>query len=130
MKKILIADDSTSIRLVLEEIFKENYIVKSADDGHMAIVLLSQGFSPDLIITDIKMPSINGKELIHFLQQSPLYSHIPIIIISSFTEEELSADEEITNVNFVLNKPFNLAELLTSVSSILDTSDERLRVPI
>lgn len=119
MKRILIADDSTSIRLVLEEIFRENYIVKSADDGHMAILLLSQGFTPDLIITDIKMPSINGKELIKFLNQSPLYSHIPIVIISSFTKADLAADNFTERTDFVLNKPFNLNELLETVSSIL-----------
>ena len=118
MKKILIVEDNVSMRFLLESILKSFYEVRSADDGLTAMVLLHKGFSPDLILTDINMPSINGWELIRYLKNSNLYGHIPIITLSSNDLMDMDYREVSINMDDYLQKPFEPKELLEKVSCI------------
>jgi DNA-binding response OmpR family regulator len=119
MKKILIVEDNISMRYLLERIFKDSYIVRTADDGLTAMVLLRKGYIPDVIITDINMPSINGKELIAYLKKSSLYCNIPIITLSSLSNEELEFDNLFEDIDDIIQKPFEPKELIQRVSSVV-----------
>lgn len=122
MKKILVVDDNISMRYLLENILKKSYNIRTADDGLTAMMMLSQGFTPDLILTDINMPSINGWELIAYLKKSILYKHIPIMVLSSTNLEDLSEETTTSLVYGCIKKPFEPIDLLQRVSGVLKSS--------
>lgn len=119
-KKLLIIDDSSPIRFLLEAMFSKEYTVFSAPDGLVAMAWLSKGNMADLIITDLAMPNVDGWELLEYLSESQLYKDIPVVVLSGNTNVHL---EEVTslyqNVHEVMRKPFNPIDLLDRVKAIL-----------
>ena len=82
MKTILVIDDEKNICLVLRRIFKKEFDVVACKSGMDALLYLKQGFLPDLIVTDIKMPLVSGIEFTKGLKKSGFYRDIPIILLS------------------------------------------------
>ena len=82
-------------------------------------VALAEKLRPGLIITDIRMPHMDGKEFLHYMKGNPLYSHIPVVILSSedSTTERIQLLEE-GAADFIL-KPFNPMELKARVKKYL-----------
>lgn len=120
MKKILIIDDSKPIRYLLDTIISKYYSVITASDGFEAMYWLSQGNRPDVIITDLQMPNINGWDLVKNLTSSAIYGDIPIIILSGSTNEEIDQKCEEYGVADFLVKPFNPSRLLDSIKKALE----------
>jgi two-component system, chemotaxis family, chemotaxis protein CheY len=120
MKKILIIDDSKPIRYLLDTIISKYYTVITASDGFEAMYWLSQGNRPDVIISDLQMPNINGWDLVKNLTNSAIYGDIPIIILSGSTNEEIDQRCEEYGVADFLVKPFNPSRLLESIKKTLD----------
>lgn len=119
MKTILFVDDKPTIGKVLQVYLgKENDFVYY-EDPLKAIDWLSQGNDPDLVITDIRMPHMDGKEFLHYMKSNPLYNHIPVVILSSedSTTERIQLLEE-GAADFIL-KPFNPMELKARVKKYL-----------
>ncbi len=82
-KKILIADDSSTMRLLLQDILKnEGYTVITAEDGVQAVILTFEN-NPDLIISDIEMPIMDGYQVCRLLKNEPKFSQTPIILLTS-----------------------------------------------
>ena len=111
MKKILFVDDKPAIGKVLSVYLgKENELVYF-EDPLRAIEWLNEGNEPALIISDIRMPRMNGSEFLHYLKGNALFRHIPVVMLSS----EESTTERINLLeagaeDFIL-KPFNPMEL-------------------
>lgn len=107
-KTILIVDDSPLIREILKNTLQSEYNLLEAADGLQAIKLLDQYSTIiSLILLDLIMPSINGFQVLEFINRSYLNNKIPVIVITAETFErdielayDLGADE-------VINKPFN-----------------------
>lgn len=119
-KKILIIDDSLPLRFLLEALFSHQHIVISAQDGLAAMSWLSQGNVPDLIITDLHMPNINGWELLDHLAASYFYKDIPVVVLSGSMETTAeSLFSRNGNVQAVVPKPFDPAKLQEQVEQIL-----------
>ena len=79
-QRILIVDDESSIRFVLKAVFEqEGYAVDVAEDGFAALRKL-QSQMPDLVISDLRMPNMNGFELLSVLRTR--FPHLPTIAIS------------------------------------------------
>ncbi|MBV8253775.1 MAG: response regulator [Chitinophaga sp.] len=120
-KKVLIIDDSLPIRFLLEAIFSKNYHVVSAQDGLVAMSWLSNGNMPDLIITDLQMPNIDGHELVQFLSASNLYREIPVVVLSACNDADtIAAVNQHQNVQAFFSKPFDPVLLSTSVADIMN----------
>lgn len=111
-KTILVVDDSAPIRFLLESILGKHYKVYSAPDGLTAMMWLSRGNRPDLIVTDIQMPNIDGWELVSFLNGNVLYDDIPIIILSGSNVPDVREQELKFKVAECLRKPFDPVKLL------------------
>lgn len=123
MGKILIIDDSKPIRRLLEYILtRENYEVVSAQDGFEAIFWLSEGNRPDLIISDIEMPNFTGEELISNLNNSGLFSDLPVIILTGVESQEIKDNFLSRGVVGYLTKPFDPANLVQIVKEAILTS--------
>lgn len=120
-KKVLVIDDSLPIRFLLEAILGKKYAVTSAGDGTIAMDWLSKGNTPDLIITDLQMPNIDGWELIDYLSNSNLYRHIPVMVLSGIINSHESFEEKnYDNVKMILSKPFDPVVLMDKMDDIFE----------
>lgn len=117
--KILVVDDQRIVRRIITTLLeKENYLVEESDNGYDAIEKINKT-EYDLIITDIMMPEMDGYELCKLIKDNPLYTDIPVIIITSKnTVDDLSQGFE-AGANDYLPKPFNNKELLLRIKNNL-----------
>lgn len=118
-KKILSVDDDPHMQMLLEYNFnKAGYRFFKARNGHLALKIVKEN-KPDLIITDIDMPELNGIELCQKLKKDPDTGHIPIIILSCKTQiQEISNDTKL-GANAYFSKPFHPEELLKRVRTLI-----------
>ena len=116
MKKILLVEDDTSIRELLEEILEsEGYLVYSSVNGLEGIKAL-ETYSPDLILMDVMMPIMDGYAFKKELLMNPKWNLIPVLAMSAqFQGKEKLADYGITNF---INKPLELDHLLETVKTL------------
>lgn len=121
-KKVLIIDDSKPIRILLEAILSRHYIVTTVADGLEAMAWLSGGHTADLIVTDLRMPNIDGWELLEHLSGSYLYQEIPVLVLSGEVANAEPAEmmARFNNVQAVMHKPFDPIVLLEKVAHILN----------
>lgn len=120
-KNVLVIDDSAPIRFLLEAILGKNYTVTAVPDGLMAMSWLKRGGTPNLIITDLHMPNIDGWELVKYLSNSHLYNDIPVIVLSAAPDPGQTDNfHNYQNVHAVFGKPFDPMHLSATVAEILD----------
>lgn len=122
MPLILIADDNHEIRNYLVAIFKNEYKIVQAADGEQALNLAEQHF-PDLIISDVMMPNMNGIDLCAKLKRGLTTSHIPIILLTARTSLIYQANGLETGADDYITKPFNDKLLLLKVSNLIKTRE-------
>ncbi len=119
MKKILIVDDKPSISRLIVQFLSKTYDVTTKEDGLEALSWLQSGSIPDLIITDLQMPNLDGFELITRVKESGLFRDVPIIVLSS---KDSSTDRIAclkAGAEDYLVKPFNPEELQIRLERIL-----------
>ncbi len=118
-KRILIADDSGSIRQMLSFVLTEaGFEVKAAEDGQEALNI-APGFAPHLVITDLNMPNINGIELVKSLRGLPSFKFIPILVLTTEGQEENKQAGRAAGATGWLVKPFLPEKLLAVVKKVL-----------
>jgi ligand-binding sensor domain-containing protein/signal transduction histidine kinase/DNA-binding response OmpR family regulator len=115
---ILIVDDNRDIREYLEEQLISEYRVISAGDGKSGFEA-ARAQIPDLVITDIMMPRIDGFEFCRMLRKEPLTSHIPLIMLTAKAELEDKITGIETGADAYLAKPFHARELLVRVRQLI-----------
>jgi DNA-binding response OmpR family regulator len=121
-KKILIAEDGTlNARLLKSILEREGFLVCHVQNGEEAFQKISNNeFVPDLLITDIMMPILNGFELVGKLNEASI--SIPFIFISSKTDpEEVSKGLNDYGAKDYITKPFSPTECITRVKKALAT---------
>lgn len=116
---VLIAEDDPFIRKVLRQTLKDEFTVITKENGIEAVSWLEEGNPVDIILSDIQMPHMDGKDLLRTLRASPTFQKLPIIILSTFADSatrisclKLGADDYIV-------KPFNPIEVKTKISTVL-----------
>src|SRR5207249_7601809 len=120
-KRILIVDDKQEINLVLRSgLTKHGYDVRVAGEGEDALDLF-RVWSPDLVITDLSMPNMDGLKLCQRLRES---SSVPIIILSVKGDEATKVEALDAGADDYLTKPFGMGELLARVRATLRRSPE------
>lgn len=121
MKKprILIVDDSKPILCLLEVILGKHFDVFAAQDGFSAMNWLMEGNKPDLIISDLQMPHIDGVELLTYLSCTDYYNGTPVLVLSGADESEIIEKCRDMAIAGYITKPFDPAELLEKVNTAL-----------
>lgn len=115
-KKILVVDDEYQITRVLKRSLQAHrYDVRTASDGEAALDLFHD-FHPDLIITDLQMPEMNGIELCREIRK---ISEIPIVVLSVKGEEKTKVEALDAGADDYITKPFGMDELLARVRATL-----------
>ncbi|MGA1999420.1 MAG: response regulator transcription factor [Terriglobales bacterium] len=114
--KILIVDDEPQITRVLKTTLSSHgYSTRTASDGDDAVQVLKE-WSPDLVITDLRMPNMDGLQLCRHLRTK---SQIPIIVLSVRGEERTKVEALDAGADDYVTKPFSTNELLARVRAAL-----------
>jgi len=117
---ILIAEDSSSVRKFITLALKmKGYNVVAAEDGMEALEKLPE-HNIDLLVTDLNMPNIDGYQLIKTIREDPQYKYLPIIILSSLSNEEDINQGLGVGANSYLIKPFNTKRIQYEVMKYLN----------
>lgn len=113
---ILVVDDEPQITRVLKTtLSSQGYGVRTASDGDEALQMLRE-WTPDLVITDLRMPNLGGLEL---CRQVRAKSRIPIIVLSVKGEERIKVEALDAGADDYVTKPFGVHELLARVRAAL-----------
>ena len=123
--RILIVDDEEPICELLCDIFTdEGYRVATAGDGRAALVALADdGF--DLVLSDIMLPRVDGRELVNAMHANPDLNKIPVVLMSA--AEGLPA-RGVPHAAFI-RKPFDLYTLLNTVERVLGEGERANTLP-
>ncbi len=121
MKQILVVDDEQLIREVIADILKdEGYDVLLASGGRKMIGLLETE-RPDMVLLDVMMSDGNGREALQHMRSNPELKHIPVIVITT----GIGGYPAVDGATEVLEKPFDLDQLLTAVVKTIGPPDSR-----
>jgi two-component system chemotaxis response regulator CheY len=122
-RSILVVDDSSTVRkFVSVSLDMQGFKVVTACDGMEALEKLPAQ-DIDLIITDLNMPNMDGFELIKALRDSSAYREIPVIILTSLSDQVSKDQGAKLGVHSYLVKPFSLEKIQYAVSKYLSWSD-------
>lgn len=123
--KVLVIDDNPEILTYIELVMKKSFQVTLLSSPADAI-LTAQELEPELIITDIMMPEIDGITLTKNFKKEPLLSHIPIILLSAKTDHEDIVEGLKLETADYIRKPFNNEELRLKALNIVSTRKQSL----
>ncbi|MEL7222147.1 MAG: response regulator transcription factor [Bacteroidota bacterium] len=110
-QNLLIVDDNEMMRSFLAHYFSRHYVVKTAEGGTAAWQLLDNGYFPDLILLDLRMPDIDGLDLLKQLKCSVIFNDIPVIIVSSIVKSAEKVACLQAGAADYITKPFNPKEV-------------------
>jgi CheY-like chemotaxis protein/AraC-like DNA-binding protein/signal transduction histidine kinase len=125
-KSVLLAEDNPNVLAYLDTIFSSNYIVYKAFDGAQAWEM-AQRYVPDIIISDVMMPEMDGNELCANIKANYATSHIPVLLLTAktFAEDQIAGLE--AGADDYIPKPFKSEVLELKVKNILATADRMRR---
>ncbi|HEX7023134.1 MAG TPA: ATP-binding protein [Trueperaceae bacterium] len=124
---ILLADDNADMRDYVRRLLSEHHEVIAVADGRAALAAAEER-RPDLVISDIMMPGLNGFELLRKLRDDPRTATIPVILLSARAGEESRVDGLESGADDYLVKPFSAQELVARVNTHLQLIRARREV--
>ncbi|MGI9335043.1 MAG: hybrid sensor histidine kinase/response regulator, partial [Gammaproteobacteria bacterium] len=125
VQSVLVVDDSLSARRSLAQVMKDyGYDVRTARDGLEAVTELEQA-RPDLLLTDLEMPRMNGMELARHARARSATVDLPIVMVTSRSTVKHREQAEAAGVNVYLTKPFSEEELIDHVARLLRVEPRR-----
>lgn len=122
--RILLADDNADMRNYVKRLLSQRYTVETVPDGIVALNAIKQN-PPDLVLTDVMMPKMDGLELLQALRANPQTREIPIILLSAQAGEESRVEGLAAGADDYLTKPFSARELLARVEANLSMAQLR-----
>lgn len=115
-RRVLVVDDDPSIRFLLRLIFEAaGYAVSEAQHGQAALIRI-QIQLPDVVVTDIRMPVMDGGALIEHLRSNPRSADLPIVVVTG----ERNPTAGVSKANVILAKPFLQSTLVETVNGLLE----------
>jgi len=117
---ILVIDDNNGFRDYLREALKTTFTIQEAEDSQRGLDLAAQ-ILPDLIITDLIMPDLQGESLCFRLKQNEKTSHIPIIILTSEGDQYTRVKSFYLGADDYMTRPFQLVELQIRIQNLIQS---------
>jgi len=120
-RKVLIVDDDEELVELLSDVFEKDgrFEVKTANNGFDAGMQVRE-FRPDLVVLDVMLPDINGKEVCQRIRSDETLEAVKIICISGMVEQDKVAELRLAGANDFMHKPFNVDRLLDRACDLLD----------
>ena len=114
MGAVLVVDDEPDVRLVARVILEAaGYDVREADSGEAALHALDNGYLPDVLLLDVRMPGIDGWEVLRRLRFDPgHHCDLPVVVFTADISIAEQAPIELREREFFLGKPFDPDELI------------------
>jgi excisionase family DNA binding protein len=127
-RKVLVVDDDLElVELMVDVLDKDGrFETRTANNGFDAGMLVKE-YRPDVIILDIMLPDINGKEVCQRVRSDSTMDDVKIICISGMVEEDKIAELKEAGANDFLNKPFEVEQLIERVCRLLDIETAHAR---
>lgn len=122
-KRVLVIDDDYPIRLLIQKVLEKHYEVAAFNNAAKALEHMSINGNPDVIITDMKLPVIDGKALLRNLKSSVRYSSIPIVVVSSWMDERIREDCHTAGAAAYIKKPFNPEVVVNIIEKVVNRVD-------
>ena len=129
MARVLIVDDSVTIRLTIELILKREHETITAVNGQDALDILDRR-DIDLIVTDIQMPVMDGYELLRRVRADERHQHYPVIMLSQSSNPADPSLAKENGANHFLSKPVRSGELLEVVRNIVKGTNHPATKPV
>jgi signal transduction histidine kinase/DNA-binding response OmpR family regulator len=114
--RVLIADDNADMRAYLTRLLRPHWEVEAVGDGAAGLAAARER-PPDLILTDVMMPGLDGFELLRALRADPRTSRVPVVMLSARAGEEARIEGLQSGADEYLAKPFSARELIARVNS-------------
>lgn len=120
-RKVLIVDDDEDLVELLVDVFARDgrFEIRTANNGFDAGMGVKE-FRPDLVVLDVMLPDINGKEVCQRVRQDDTLDAVKIICISGMVEQDKVADLKAAGANHFIQKPFTVDKLLDCACDLLD----------
>ena len=121
-RKVLIVDDDEELVELLVDVFERDkrFDIRTANNGFDAGMTVKE-FRPDLVVLDVMLPDINGKEVCQKIRSDKTLEKVRVICISGMVEQDKIADLKVAGANEFLQKPF-------TVDSLLDCACDQLEM--
>jgi two-component system, OmpR family, alkaline phosphatase synthesis response regulator PhoP len=124
MPRILAVDDEPNIvRLIEVNLTRHGYQVETANNGVQALEKI-RASRPDLVVSDVMMPEMDGFELLSSIRRDPALESLPVIMLTAKAGDKDVMSGYSRGADMYLTKPFNPAELLAFVKRILQSSSD------
>jgi len=118
--KILLVDDSPTMLMSLTTILdREGHTYETADSGEDALAVLDRGFAPELVVTDLNMPGMNGIELVAALRARPGFAFVPILMLTTESKQEMRKQARAAGATGWLVKPVDPEALLKVLQQVV-----------
>jgi len=120
MKTIFLVDDSATILLSVSGILtKAGYAVEKATNAGEALKQFHNGVKTDLLITDLNMPGMNGIELIQEVRKLPSYRFLPILFLTTESQQSKKAEAKAAGASGWIVKPASADDLLNTIKLVM-----------
>ncbi|NND62940.1 MAG: response regulator [Flavobacteriaceae bacterium] len=116
---LLVTDDNKEIREYVGSIFDSSFLVQYAEDGQSGFELASK-LIPDIIISDVMMPKLDGFQFTSKVKEHELTSHIPVLLLTAKIEDESKLKGLETGADAYVTKPFSTSYLKATVENLLE----------
>ena len=124
--RVLVVEDDSDVQLYLKQQLQPYFQVETANDGEEALKLIEDGEQKtkryDLVITDVRMPRMDGYELIRRIRKEPQLSSLPIILLTAVTGEGQEAKGIGRGADVYLPKPFSVPTLISYCRRLIERS--------
>ncbi len=121
-RKVLLVDDEIGFAELLRDLLMmDNYEVELAHDGAEGLEKL-QTYRPDVIISDVVMPRVNGFEMFKKVKASPDTSSIPFLFITGFQDDRVLAEARKVGVFGILRKPIDIEQIESRLKDLVSST--------
>lgn len=118
--KVLVVEDNAELRVYIYNCLINRYEVRDASNGREAMRVMEEGWIPDMIVTDLMMPEMNGIELINNVRNDFNISHIPIVLITAKHENDTQLKAMKYGADGYIAKPFTMELLVAKIDNMLE----------
>ncbi len=121
---VLIVDDNNDFRLFMRDSLQSEYMVEEAPDGNKAWKMIPE-LQPDIIVSDVMMPGMDGNELCRLVKTDIRTSHIPLILLTARSAKEQKQEGLESGADDYITKPFDFDLLVIRIRNLLQLRQKR-----
>lgn len=116
MHSVLVVDDEPDVRLIARMVLHAaDFEVSEVSSGEAALAELEAAGPPDVLLLDVRMPGIDGWELLRRLRSSPAWAQVPVVVCTADLGARSEAPDHLAPADVLLTKPFQADDLLDAI---------------